>query len=63
MKNEQKAINLSVSIDEANLILRGIGHLPFAEVYQLVAKLQHQAQQQFEADAGGGERRPGPAGG
>ena len=54
-----KTINLTVTIDEANLILRGIGLLPFADVYQLVAKLQQQAGQQLERDANGGDdRRP-----
>lgn len=54
-----KEINFTVTIDEANLILKGIGLLPFAEVYQLVAKLQQQAGRQIERDAGNGEdRRP-----
>lgn len=44
-----KEIQLTVTIDEANLILRGIGLLPFAEVYQLVAKLQEQAGRQLKA--------------
>ncbi len=57
-----KEINFTVTIDEANLILRGIGLLPFAEVYQLVAKLQQQAGQQLGREAGNGEeRRPAPA--
>jgi hypothetical protein len=57
-----KEINFTVTIDEANLILRGIGLLPFAEVYQLVAKLQQQAGRQLERDTGNGEeRRPAPA--
>ena len=53
-----KEINFTVTIDEANLILRGIGLLPFAEVYQLVAKLQQQAGRQVERDTGNGEVRP-----
>jgi len=54
-----KVINLTVTIDEANLILRGIGLLPFAEVYQLVAKLQQQAAQQLERETSSAEdRRP-----
>jgi len=56
-----KEINFTVTVEEANLILRGIGLLPFAEVYQLVAKLQQQAGRQLERDAGNGEdRRPAP---
>lgn len=65
-----KEIAFTVTIDEANLILRGIGLLPFAEVYQLVAKLQQQAGRQIERDGGTGSprdagngdaRRPAPA--
>lgn len=47
-----KEINFTVTIDEANLILKGIGLLPFAEVYQLVAKLQQQAGRQLDREAG-----------
>ena len=39
-------ISLKVTIDEANLILEGLGNLPFARVYALIAKLQEQAGQQ-----------------
>jgi len=46
-----KEINFAVTIDEANLILKGIGLLPFAEVYQLVGKLQQQAARQVEHEA------------
>lgn len=57
-----KDINFTVTIDEANLILKGIGLLPFAEVYQLVGKLQQQAARQIEhegSNAGNVEdRRP-----
>jgi hypothetical protein len=57
-----KEISFTVTVDEANLILRGIGLLPFAEVYQLVAKLQQQAGRQLEREAGNGDdRRPTPA--
>ena len=43
-------INIGVTIDEANLILEGLGHLPFAKVYALVAKLQQQASLQLNSD-------------
>ena len=36
-------IKITVTIDEANLILEGLGLLPFAKVYGLVAKIQEQA--------------------
>jgi hypothetical protein len=40
-------INLNVTIEEANLILEGLGNLPFAKVYALVDKLQEQAASQL----------------
>ena len=49
-----KELNFNVTLDEANLILEGLGHIPFAKVYSLVAKFQAQAQQQLN-----GENPPG----
>jgi hypothetical protein len=45
-------IKLSLTIEEANLVLEGLGNLPFARVYQLVAKVQEQAARQLEPAAG-----------
>lgn len=42
-----KELHLSVTVDEVNLILEGVGLLPFARVYALVAKMQQQASQQL----------------
>ena len=42
-------LGFKVTVDEANLILEGLGHLPFARVYALVEKLQLQAKQQLQA--------------
>jgi hypothetical protein len=53
-----KEINFTVTIDEANVILEGIGLLPFAKVYQLVGKLQEQAKRQFDGDATSAEACP-----
>jgi hypothetical protein len=41
-----QAINLKVTIEEANLVLEGLGNLPFARVFALIAKIQEQAGQQ-----------------
>jgi hypothetical protein len=57
-----KEINFTLTTDEANLILEGIGLLPFAKVYQLVGKLQEQARRQLDGDAAStGTRLPAPA--
>lgn len=45
-----KQIGFKVSIEEANLILEGLGHLPFAQVYRLVEKLQGQASEQIKEE-------------
>lgn len=42
-------IKLSLVIEEVNLILEGLGNLPFAKVYALVGKIQEQAARQIEA--------------
>ena len=42
-----KELTFKVTVDEANLILEGLGLLPFAKVFTLVAKLQSQAQEQL----------------
>lgn len=43
-------IELKVTIDEANIILEGLGQMPFARVYGLVSKLQEQAALQLNKD-------------
>ena len=42
-------INLTITLDEANLILEGLGDLPFKKVYALVGKIQEQAGQQLRS--------------
>ncbi len=46
-------IELTLTVEEVNLILEGVGLLPFVRVYALVAKLQEQARRQL-AQAGEG---------
>ena len=45
-------VQLRLSIDELNLVLEGIGNLPFARVFALVGKIQAQAGAQLQAQAG-----------
>lgn len=40
-------ITIQLTLDEANLVLEGLGNLPFAKVYALVAKIQAQANTQI----------------
>jgi hypothetical protein len=41
-------ISLELTIPEVNQILDALGRLPYAEVYELIADLQRQAQGQIE---------------
>ena len=45
-----KELRLDFTIDETNLILEGLGNLPFAKVFALVSKIQEQASQQLEGE-------------
>ena len=47
-----KEMQLSVTIDEANLILEALGNLPFTKVYELIGKIQEQASEQLAAENG-----------
>jgi hypothetical protein len=40
-------IKLQLTIDETNLILDALGQMPYARVFQLINKIQHQAQAQL----------------
>ena len=40
-------ITLSLAVEEVNLVLEGLGNLPFAKVYELVGKIQGQASEQI----------------
>ena len=42
-------INLKLAIEDVNMILEGVGTLPFARVYALVGRIQEQAAQQIRA--------------
>jgi hypothetical protein len=43
-----QTIKLSISIENVNLILEGLGNLPYAKVYNAVANIQQQASEQIE---------------
>ncbi len=42
-----KKIQLTVTVEEGNLIFRGLSKLPFEEVYELIGKLNEQANAQL----------------
>ena len=43
-----KEITLTITIEEANLILEGLGAMPFNKVYQLIGQIQQQAGAQLQ---------------
>ncbi|MCB0608017.1 MAG: hypothetical protein H6562_05080 [Lewinellaceae bacterium] len=43
-----KDLTLTVTIDEANQILDALGDKPFAQVYNLIGKIQQQAAAQLQ---------------
>jgi len=47
MNNKSQYVNFTVSVDEANKIFKALGNLPFNEVYELIGKLNEQANQQL----------------
>lgn len=44
----QKEINLKFTPEEVNVILEGLGNLPFVKVFQLINKIQEQAAGQMQ---------------
>lgn len=46
-----KPVNLTLTVAEVNQILEALGQQPYVQVYQLIAKLQQQAQQALQAPA------------
>ena len=41
-----KQIKLDLTVDEANLIMEGLGNLPFVKVHELIGKIHEQASAQ-----------------
>jgi hypothetical protein len=46
-------LDIKLSVDEVNLILESLGHLPYLRVYELVTNIQGQAREQLEASQNG----------
>ena len=45
-------IKLTLTIEEANLILEALGDKPFSKVFGLINKIQQQASEQLNGNAG-----------
>jgi hypothetical protein len=44
--SQQKEIQISLSFDEVNLVLKALGSLPFSQVFELIGKIHDQANEQ-----------------
>jgi len=44
---DKQDIGLQLTADEINLLLEGLGSMPFVKVYALIAKIQQQASDQL----------------
>ena len=43
-------INLSLTVNEINTILQGLGSMPYAEVHQVIETIHNQASKQLQGD-------------
>ena len=48
-------IRLELGVDDVNLVLEALGKLPFVQVYQLIGRIQSQAQAQVQVQPPGGQ--------
>lgn len=44
--DQNKKLQLNLSLDEINIILKALGNMPFNEVYDLIGKIHEQAAEQ-----------------
>lgn len=53
-------LTFEMTVEEANLVLEGLGQLPFKQVFALISNLQEQAQEQLNANANGSTQLTSP---
>ncbi|HNP71114.1 MAG TPA: hypothetical protein PKK15_08405 [Kouleothrix sp.] len=51
-------IQLSLTLEETNMVLEALGQLPYIKVYQLIGKIQQQAQEQLQTSQADKEGSP-----
>ena len=49
---DKQDISLELSAEEINLLLEGLGSMPFVKVYALIGKIQQQASDQLNKATG-----------
>ena len=50
--SKQQKVNLNLTIEEVSLLFKGLGKLPFEEVYELIGNINSQVNQQVKASNG-----------
>jgi hypothetical protein len=40
-------LNIKLTVDEVNLIMESLGHLPYLRVFELIGNIQNQAREQL----------------
>lgn len=51
-----KDFQLTLSLNEVNIIIKALGNLPFNQVNEIIAKIHTQAQEQITAPTNGHEK-------
>ena len=49
--NENQEVQLTLSVGEVNQILDALGNIPYRQIYQLIGKIQRQAEDQLQPSA------------
>ncbi len=47
--SDTKELQLTLTIDEVNTILQALGRMPFSEVYEVIGKINRQANEQLSS--------------
>lgn len=53
-----KNIQLTLTFEDVNKVLKALGHLPFNEVYELIGKVHEQANQQAYSQQKNEDKNP-----
>ena len=56
--SQMQPIQLSLTLEETNMVLEALGQLPYIKVYQLIGKIQQQAQEQLQTSQADKEGSP-----
>lgn len=40
-------LNIKLTVDEVNLVMESLGHLPYLRVFELIGNIQNQAREQL----------------